>query len=107
MFKYQSVILLYDNQGAIMLTKNSIHYAKTKYIDVQLHFIRDHVEKSIINIKYCFIKVMLTDFMTKGLVCERHGRLLELMGVGTCKIANTTSSSSEKISESDKDSSMK
>ena len=106
MSKYQPAILFCDNQGAIALAKNPTHHAKTKHVDVQLHFIRDHVEKGTINVKYCPTEVMLADLMTKGLARERHGRLLGLMGVGTCEVANTTPSSSEKISESGKDPGM-
>jgi len=28
-----------DNQGAISLTKNPIHHARTKHIDAQHHFV--------------------------------------------------------------------
>jgi hypothetical protein len=46
MSKYRAPTTLYsDNQGAISLAKNPTHHAKTKHVDVQLHFIRDHVEK--------------------------------------------------------------
>ena len=45
MSKYAPPILFCDNQDAISLTKNPIHHVKTKYVDVQLRFIRDHVEK--------------------------------------------------------------
>ena len=49
----QSPTLLCDNQGMISLEKNPTHYAKTKHLDVQPHFIRDHVEKGKINVQYC------------------------------------------------------
>ena len=83
MFKYESTVLLFDNQRAIALVKNLTHHAKTKHVDVQLHFIRDHVEKGTINVEYCPTDDMLADLMTKGLARERHARLLGLMGVRT------------------------
>ena len=96
MSKYEPTILFCDNQGAISLAKNPTHHAKTKHVDVQLHFIRDHVEKGTINIEYCPTEDMLADLMTKGLAKDRHAGLMELMGVGTCEImGNTTPSSSE------------
>jgi hypothetical protein len=95
MSKYAPTTLLCDNQGTISLAKNPTHHAKTKHVDVQLHFIRDHVEKGMINVEYCPTDDMLADLMTKGLARERHERLLGLMGVRTCEIiGNTTPSSS-------------
>ena len=89
--KYAPKTLFCDNQGAISLTKNPTHHAKTKHVDVQLHFIRDHVEKGTIDVKYCPTENMLADLMTKGLPRERHERLLGLMGVGSCEQTTTPS----------------
>lgn len=94
MSKYEPTILLCDNQGAISLAKNPLHHAKTKHVDVQLHLIRDHIEKGTINVEYCPTDDMLADLMTKGLARERHVRLMGLMGMEICKaMANTTPSS--------------
>jgi hypothetical protein len=95
MSKYAPTTLFCDNQGAISLAKNPTHHAKTKHVDVQLHFIRDHIEKGTINVEYCPTEDMLADVMTKGLARERHERLLSRMGMGTCEvIGNATPSSS-------------
>ena len=99
MSKYTPRTLFCDNQGAISLAKNPTHHAKTKHVDVQLHFIRDHVEKGTINVEYCPTEDMLADIMTKGLAKDRHVRLLGLMGL----VANTTPSRVEDITKSGKD----
>jgi len=77
---FKPTTLFCDNQGAISLAKNPTHHAKTKHVDVQLHFIRDHVEKGTIKVEYCPTDDMLADVMTKGLTRERHSRLLMEMG---------------------------
>ena len=95
MSKYAPKILYGDNQGAISLAKNPTHHAKTKHVDVQLHFIRDHVEKGTIQVEYCPTEDMVADIMTKGLGREKHKKLMRLMGMRTREaIANTTPSSS-------------
>ena len=83
MSKYVPTVFFCDNQGAISLAKNPTHHAKTKHVDVQLHFIRNHVEKGTIKVEYCPTEDMLADIMTKGLARERHEQLLGLMGVRT------------------------
>jgi transposase InsO family protein len=96
MSKYAPTTLFCDNQGAISLAKNPTHHAKTKHVDVQLHFIRDHIEKGTINVEYCPTEDMLADLMTKGLARERHEKLLIRMGMGICRdIGNASPSSSE------------
>jgi hypothetical protein len=95
MSKYAPTILYCDNQGAISLAKNPTHHAKTKHVDVQLHFIRDHIEKGTIKVEYCPTDDMLADLMTKGLARDRHAKLLMMMGMGTRKVTTTTPSSSE------------
>ena len=97
MSKHAPTILYGDNQGAISLAKNPTHHAKTKHVDVQLHFIRDHIEKGTINIEYCPTEDMLADLMTKGLPRDRHARLLGMlgMGMGTGEVTTTMPSSSE------------
>ena len=105
MSKYVPTVFFCDNQGAISLAKNPTHHAKTKHVDVQLHFIRNHVEKGTIKVEYCPTEDMLTYIMTKGLARERHEQLLGLMGVRTSE-GNTTPSSSGRITELGKNSGM-
>ena len=42
-----------DNQGAIALARNAEYHARTKHIDIQYHFVREHIEKQFINLTYC------------------------------------------------------
>ncbi len=41
-----------NNKSAIDLSKNPKYYARTKYIDIQYHFIRDYIKKEIFKLKY-------------------------------------------------------
>ncbi len=85
MSKYEPSILFCDNQGAISLAKNPTHHAKTKHVDIQLHFIRDHIEKGTFNVEYCPTEIMLADIMTKGLARDRHTELMKSMGMRSCE----------------------
>ena len=68
--KYTLRTLLCGNQGTISLAKNPMHCANMKHVDIQLHFIWDHVDKGTINVEYCPTEDMLVDLMMKGLPCE-------------------------------------
>ena len=59
--------LFCDNQGAIALTKDDQHHARTKHIDVRFHFICWIVENGKIHLAYCPTNNMATNTLTKAL----------------------------------------
>src|SRR2546423_15489117 len=88
------MILLCNNQEAISLANNPTYHAKTKHVDVRLHFIRDHIEKGTFNVEYCPTDDILADVMTKGLARERHNQLMGLIGIHNVTITTNTIPSS-------------
>ena len=41
-----------DNQGALALAKNPVFHKHTKHISLRFHFIRDHINKGALSLKY-------------------------------------------------------
>ena len=72
-----------DNQGAIALSRNPGYHDRSKHIDIQFHFIRQHVdpENGTINLLYCPTGEMVADILTKGLVRGRHQQHTGAMGL--------------------------
>ncbi len=64
------MVIRCDNQGAISLTKNPTHHARTKHIDVQHHFVRERVENGEVQFEYCPTEHMVADVLTKALSKE-------------------------------------
>ena len=85
----QPTTLLCDNLGTIALTKNPVHHASTKHIDLRYHFIRDHVEKRVLRLQHIRTTDMAADILTKPLSGEKHIITANLLGMPL-----TTSSSS-------------
>ena len=56
-----------DNQGAIALTKNPEYHARTKHVDIQFHFSRQHVETNSVELSYYPTYEMTADIFTKPL----------------------------------------
>ena len=82
-----------DNQGAIALTRNPEYHARTKHIDIQYHFVRQHVESGTIELTYCPTHEMTADIFTKPLPrpqFEKH-----FSGLGLAKAPTFTSQVSE------------
>jgi hypothetical protein len=62
---YKSVPLICDNSSAICLAQNPIFHRRAKHIKVKYHFLRDHVEKGDIVMKYIDIERQLADIYIK------------------------------------------
>ena len=56
-----------NNQGAITLARNPELHARTKHIDIQYHFVRQHTENETILLTYCPSSEMTADIFTKAL----------------------------------------
>ena len=72
-----------DNQGAIALAKNPGFHARSKHIDIQYHFIREHTDTDTgtITLEYCPTDEMTADILTKGLPRARHEKHTAGMGL--------------------------
>ena len=64
---FSPIPIFCDNTSAINLTKNSIQHFRTKHIEIEHHFIRDHVLKGDIALNFINIENQLADIFTKSL----------------------------------------
>jgi hypothetical protein len=67
--------LLCDNESAICLADNPVEHNRTKHIDIQHHFLRDHQQRRDINIYHNSTENQLADIFTKPLDEKRFCRL--------------------------------
>jgi hypothetical protein len=56
-----------DSTSAISVAKNPVLHSRTKHIDVRYHFLRDNVEKGIIDLTHVPSQKQLADILTKPL----------------------------------------
>ena len=71
-----------DNQGAMALTRNPEYHARTKHIDIQYHFIRQHVESGAISLFYYPTHEMTADIFTKPLPRPQFEKHVLGLGLG-------------------------
>jgi hypothetical protein len=65
--EFSHVPLLCDSTSAISVAKNLVLHSKTKRIDVRFHFLRDHYEKSDIDLHHVDTHRQLAGTLTKPL----------------------------------------
>jgi hypothetical protein len=70
-----------DNSSAICLAQNPVFHGRAKHIKVRHHFLRDHVEKGDIVMKYIDTERQLADIFTKCLDASRFAPLWGELGV--------------------------
>nr|GEU85313.1 copia protein [Tanacetum cinerariifolium] len=80
--KLDNIPVLYDNKGAIDLSKNPVLHSCTKHIEIRHHFLRDNVQKGNISIEKVLSEDNIADIFTKPLKREPFNLLrlgLDLM----------------------------
>jgi hypothetical protein len=75
-----------DSFSAICLTYNPVFHGRAKHIKVRHHFLRDHVEKREIEIKFIDTERQLADIFIKPLDSSRFAYLCWGGGeLGVCR----------------------
>jgi hypothetical protein len=70
-----------DNQGSLALVQNPEFHARTKHIDVAVHYVRELAEDLKISLRYIQTDQMLADMLTKPLKRVRHRQNVEQIGL--------------------------
>jgi len=66
------MIIHEDNAGALFLAQNHALGLRTKHINVRYHFVRDLIEKGLLELKYISTNENVADIMTKNLNELKH-----------------------------------
>ena len=68
-----------DNQGTIALAySDGKTQARTKHIDIRMHFVRDYISEGIIDVQWVPTDAQKADFFTKPLAGPKHEEMRNL-----------------------------
>ena len=83
----QSTTIMHsDNLGSITLTKDPTFHARFKHIDVQFHYMREHVANKDVLFHYLHSSEMPADIMTKALPRPKHEKFTRILGLRSHKL---------------------
>jgi hypothetical protein len=73
--RFERVPLLYNNTSVISVAKNLVFHKRMRHLERRHHFMRDHVEKGGIEMRYIDTERQLVDIFTKPLDVSRFADL--------------------------------
>lgn len=80
-FHFDKVPMYCDSKSAIAISCNPVQHSRTKHIDVRYHFIKEQVEKGIVELYFVGTDYQLADLFTKALSKERFAYLVRQIGM--------------------------
>jgi hypothetical protein len=72
---FKRVLLMCDNTSVISIAKRSVFHKRMRHLERRHHFLRDHVKKGDIDLRYIDIERQLADIFTKPLDVSRFAAL--------------------------------
>nr|GEX97933.1 retrovirus-related Pol polyprotein from transposon TNT 1-94 [Tanacetum cinerariifolium] len=75
-FHFKKIPIYCDSKSAIAISYNPVQQLRTKHITVRYHFIKEHVEKGMIELYFIKTDYQLADIFTKALLADRFNYLV-------------------------------
>ncbi|GJV15797.1 retrovirus-related pol polyprotein from transposon TNT 1-94 [Tanacetum coccineum] len=80
-FHFDKIPMYYDSKAAIAISCNPVHHSHMKHIDVRYHFIKEQVEKGIVELFFVGTEYQLADLFTKAISEDRFKYLVRRLGM--------------------------
>jgi hypothetical protein len=78
---FERVSLICDNTSVISVAKNPVFHKRMRHLERRHHFLRDHIEKGDIKMRYIDTEGQLADILTKSLDASRFAALRGEIGI--------------------------
>ena len=78
-----------DNKSAIELAKNPVNHKRSKHIDDQFNFIRDHVKEGNVELQHVASQDQVVDIFTKPLpkvLFDKYKKMIGMTGSRSIEI---------------------
>nr|GEX41455.1 integrase, catalytic region, zinc finger, CCHC-type, peptidase aspartic, catalytic [Tanacetum cinerariifolium] len=80
-FYFDKIPMYYDSKEAIAISCNLVQHSRAKHIDVRYHFIKEKVEKGIVDLFFARTEYQLPDLFTKALSEDSLKYLVRRLGM--------------------------
>lgn len=73
--------LLSDSPSAIALSQNLVYHARTKYMEIKHHYIRQLIADGEVSLRYVATEENLADILTRPLPAPLHHKHVAALGL--------------------------
>ncbi|GJZ86450.1 retrovirus-related pol polyprotein from transposon TNT 1-94 [Tanacetum coccineum] len=80
-FHFNKIPIYCDSKSAIAISCNPVQHSRIKHIAVRYHFIKEHVEKGMIELNFVKTDYQLADLFTKALLVDQFNYLVHCLGM--------------------------
>nr|GFA64755.1 retrovirus-related Pol polyprotein from transposon TNT 1-94 [Tanacetum cinerariifolium] len=80
-FHFDKIPMCCDSKAAIAISYNPVYHSCSKHIDIKYHFIKEKVEKGIVELFFIGTEYQLADMFTTALPEERFKYLVRRLGM--------------------------
>nr|GEY31965.1 retrovirus-related Pol polyprotein from transposon TNT 1-94 [Tanacetum cinerariifolium] len=80
-FHFDKIPMYCDSKAAIAISCNPVQHSHTKHIDLRYHFIKEKVEKGIVELFFVRTEYQLADLFSKALSEDRFKYLVRRLGM--------------------------
>nr|GFB25189.1 hypothetical protein [Tanacetum cinerariifolium] len=89
-FDFNKIPLYCDNYSAIALCCNNVQHSRSKHIDIRHHFIREQVERGVVELYFVSMDYQLADIFTKALPRQWFEFILPRLGMKSMSLTTLT-----------------
>ncbi|GKA38941.1 retrovirus-related pol polyprotein from transposon TNT 1-94 [Tanacetum coccineum] len=75
-YRFNKIPMYYDSKSAIAISCNPVQHSRTKHINIQYNFIKENVDRGIVELYFIRTEYQLIDLFTKALAKERFEYLV-------------------------------
>ncbi|GJT99577.1 hypothetical protein Tco_1109916 [Tanacetum coccineum] len=80
-FHFNKIPMYCDSKSVIAISCNPVQHSRTKHIVVRYHFIKEHVEKGMIELYFVKMDYQLAELFTKALLVDQFNYLVRCLGM--------------------------
>ena len=70
-----------DNQSCVQMSVNPVHHDQTKHVEMRYHYVRDMVQRCVVELQFVSTNEQVVDVLTKPLVRGKFKGFRKMLGI--------------------------